>query len=157
MRFLLLLISFLSAEVLHEGHYQDIQVSEKTMDDFTYNAYWNQIQQTQIDYLLGKDSDFSHNFLLMRNDLFNLAEYTAASLAGAAAISNIDFSNSSGGFSIGFGFGYSEPVNGFIGIAGGVGVKYNFGVVKGVDINGVAKGWTTGDHLGGGFGFTLDF
>jgi len=139
------------------GHYYTIDVEYVNMENWQLQE-WNQIQQNQIDDILGRTNDLTINFLLNKANLFNLAEYTSDGQAGDMAVANIDFGNiDPGHFSIGFGFGISEPVNGFQGKAGAFGLKYNFGEIEDVQINGIAKGWSTGTHGGGGFGFTLDF
>ena len=142
---------------LPEGRYQFIDVEYVNMSNSSLQE-WNGIQQNQIDDLLGRVNDLTHNNLLLRADFFNLAEYTAYSEAGDMAVANIDFGNiEAGHFSLGFGFGYSEPINGFQGKAGAFGFRYNFGDINDVKIQGTAKGWSSGNHGAGGFGFTLDF
>jgi len=139
------------------GHYFTVDVEYVNMENWQLQE-WNQIQQNQIDNLLGRVNDLTHNYLLLKADLYNLAEYTTYSQAGDMAVANIDFGNiAEGHFSIGLGFGYGEPVNGFQGKAGAFGFKYNFGEINDVKINATAKGWSSGNHGAGGFGFTLDF
>ena len=143
------------------GHYFTVDVEHVDMKPWQLQE-WNQIQQDQIDDLLGRTNDLTHNYLLLKADMYNLAEYTTYSQAGDMAVANIDFGNiAEGHFSIGFGFGYGEPVNGFQGKAGAFGIKGNFGkyniMNSDVTINGTAKGWSSGNHGSAGFGFTLDF
>ena len=123
---------------------------------------WNQIQQNQIDYLLGRERSLTWMTNYLSRSLEELADYTMESDAGQSALANIDFGSiAEGHFSLGFGFGVSDEFHGAQSFATGIGIKYNFGDVEVFDttiqVNGMSKGWTSSSHAGGGFGFTLDF
>ena len=162
---LVLFLTFSLADtVIIEGpaDFQIIKIGERTFDDFTYNAEWNKIQQPQIDFLLGREVDFSNQFKTIKYNFMELADYLTAVDAGQSALANIDFGSiEKGHFSVGFGVGFSDTIKTHQGIAGGVGIKYNFGDIEVLDteieINGIAKGWSNGIKGSGGFGFTLDF
>jgi len=157
--FIIFSIMLFSKEVIYDtpGNYYTVDVEYANMQNWQLQE-WNQIQQNQIDDLLGRVNDLTRNYKVLRYELYTLNKYTADSSAGEIALSTIDFGDvEPGHFSVGFGFGFTEPINGIQGAAGAFGFKYNFGDIKDVQVNGIAKGWSSGAHSGGGFGFTLDF
>jgi len=123
---------------------------------------WNQIQQNQIDFLLGREQSLTWMTNYLSRSLIELADYTMQSDAGQNALSTIDFGSiAPGHFSIGFGVGISDEFHGAQAVATGVGIKYNFGDIDvfdtKIEVNAISKGWSSISHSGGGFGITLDF
>ena len=158
------LTSFLYSETIvvkGPAEFQLIKVEDVPFSNESLKE-WNRIQQPQIDYLLGRERSLTWMTDYLSRSFVELADYTMEIDAGQTALSNIDFGSiAEGHFSIGFGFGVSDEFHGAQAFATGLGIKYNFGDIDVFDteiqVNGVSKGWTSGSHGGGGFGFTLDF